>query len=128
MRGRAWTLVHALWLACALSVLAAEATAQLAVHLDIRDELTDSGLAVSIRRNAPAGTSALAFMEDVVAMEYRRYPGVGVFVTSLCGVAAPDGAFWALTVNSVRAGIGISDLTIEEPVHIRWDLVAKKQQ
>ena len=51
-----------------------------------------------------------------------------MFVTSLCGVAAPDGAFWTLTVNSVRAGIGISDLTIEEPVHIRWDLVAKKQQ
>ena len=128
MRGRIWTLVHALWLACALSVLAAEATAHLAVHLDIRDELTDSGLAVSIQRNAPAGTSALAFMEDIVAMEYRRYPGAGVFVTSLCGVAAPDGTFWALTVNNVRAKKGISDLTIEEPVHIRWDLVTKEQQ
>ena len=62
-------------------------------------------------------------MEDVVAMEYRRYPGVGVFVTSLCGVDAPDGAFWALSVDGERATKGISDLTIDEPIRIRWDLV-----
>jgi len=105
----------------------AEDTPQVAVHLEIRDELTDSGLTVSIQRNVPAGTAGVAFMEDLVDVEYRRYPGVGVFVTSLCGVAAPKGTFWALSIDGERAKKGISELTIEEPVQIRWDLVRQTE-
>ena len=91
--------------------------------MEVRDGLTGSDLAASVRREVEAGTAALEFMEDVVAFEYRRYPGVGVFVTGLCGVTAPRGTFWALSVNGRRAEKGISDLRIEEPVRIRWDLV-----
>ena len=122
MRRRVWTLVHGAWLLLALSAVAEEAR-QVAVHLEIRDELTGSDLAVSIRRKATVGTKGIDFMDEVVDMESRRYPGTGVFVTSLCGVEAPKGAFWALSVNGERANKGISDLTITEPIRIRWDLV-----
>lgn len=122
LRRRVWALVHAFWLALALSALADEAP-RVAVHLEIRDELTGSDLDVSIRRQVATGTNAVDFMDEVVAVEYRRYPGVGVFVTSLCGIAAPKGAFWALSINGERATKGISDLTINEPIRIRWDLV-----
>lgn len=122
MRRRAWILVHAAWLAFALSALADEAP-RVAVHLEIRDELTGSDLDVSIRRQVATGTDAMDFMDEVVEVEYRRYPGVGAFVTSLCGVAAPKGAFWALSIDGERATKGISELSIERPVRIRWDLV-----
>lgn len=122
MRRRAWILVHAAWLAFALSALADEAP-RVAVHLEIRDELTDSDLEVSIRRKVATGTNAVDFMDEVVEVKYRRYPGVGVFVTSLCGIAAPKGSFWALSIDGERATKGISELSIERPVRIRWDLV-----
>ena len=121
-RGRAWPLVHATCLLLALATFAEEAS-QVAVHLEIRDELTGSDLEVSIRRKASVGTKGIDFMDEVVDVESRRYPGVGVFVTSLCGVEAPKGAFWALSINGERAAKGISDLTINEPIRIRWDLV-----
>ena len=120
-RRRVWTLVHAAWLAVALSAFADEAP-RVAVHLEIRDELTGSDLDVSIRRQVATGTDAVDFMDEVVEVEYRRYPGVGVFVTSLCGIAAPKGAFWALSIDGERATKGISELSIERPVRIRWDL------
>ena len=119
---RVWTLVHAAWLAFALAALADEAP-RVAVHLEIRDELTDSDLEVSIRRKVATGTNAVDFMDEVVEVKYRRYPGVGVFVTSLCGIAAPKGSFWALSIDGERATKGISELSIERPVRIRWDLV-----
>lgn len=122
MRRRIWTLVHGAWLLLALSAFAEEAR-PVAVHLVIRDALTGSDLEVSIRRKASVGTPAVDFMDEVVEMESRRYPGMGVFVTSLCGITAPKGAFWALSINSERAAKGISDLTISEPIRIRWDLV-----
>lgn len=115
------------WLAtCVAVVLACHAVAApavVSVHLEIRDELTVSGLAVSIRRDVAPGTDALKFIESVVAVEYRGYPGAGVFVTSLCGVAAPDGMFWELMIDGERATRGIADLDIEANMHIRWELV-----
>ena len=115
------------WMAACIAVawawLAAAGPATVSVHLEIRDGVTASGLAVTIRRDVAAGTDALALIESVVAVEYRRYPGAGVFVTSLCGVAAPDGAFWELTVDGERATRGIADLDIGADMHIRWELV-----
>ena len=129
MRRRAWRAVQAagLVLACA-AALAAETTRQVAVQVEIRDELTGSDLEVSIRRNVAAGTEAIDLLDEIVDLEVRRYPGVGVFVTSLCGVTAPKGTFWALSINGERATIGISDLTIDEPVHLRWALVKLEDQ
>lgn len=127
MRLRAPRAAAGAWLATCVAVLlachAAAAPAPVSVHLEIRDELTASGLAVSVHRDVAPGTDALAFIESVVAVEYRSYPGAGVFVTSLCGVAAPDGMFWELTIDGERATRGIADLDIEAGMHIRWELV-----
>ena len=129
MRWRAWAAIHAAGLALACcAALAVETARQVAVHLEITDELTGSGLEVSIRRNTAAGTKAVDFMDEVVDMEVRRYPGVGIYVTALCGVAAPKGTFWALSINGERATTGISDLTIKDSVHIRWALVKLEEQ
>ena len=122
MRAPRWLAVLATWLVLVLAASADDAPRH-AVHLEIRDELTGSGLAATVLRDVNAGTSALEFMESVVAVEYRRYPGVGVFVTSLCGVPAPKGTFWALSIDGEVATEGISGFTIDRAVHIRWDLV-----
>ena len=126
MRVRGRRRAAGAWLATCVVVLAchaAAAPAAVSVHLEIRDELTASGLAVSIHRDVTVGTDALAFMESVVAVEYRSYPGAGVFVTSLCGVSAPDGMFWALMIDGERATRGIAEIDIEADMHIRWELV-----
>ena len=109
-------------LVLALSAFAEEAP-RVAVHLQIRDALTDSELDVSARRQVAVGTRAIDFMDEVVEMEYRRYAGAGVFVHSLCGIEAPKGTFWALSIDGKRAKKGISEISIEQPVRIRWDLV-----
>ena len=122
-RNRGSGAFFAAWLGVALACYTAAVPALVPVHMEVHDELTASGLAVSIHRDIPPGTDALAFIESVVAVDYRRYPGAGVFITSLCGVAAPDGMFWALSVNGDRATRGIADLRLEADTHIRWDLV-----
>ena len=121
MRGRAWLLAHVAWLALTLATFAEE-SAQHTVHLEIHDEVTGSDLAVSVTRKVTAGTTGLDLMEDVVNVKFRRYPGFGVFVTSLCGITAPRGTFWALSIDGKRAEKGIGDLRIQRPVRIRWDL------
>ena len=108
----------------ALATASNAASALVAVHLEVRDEATSSGLTVSITKDVEPGTNALAFLESVISLEYRRYPGMGVFVTSVCGVAAPDGMFWALSVNGERATRGIADVTIDADMHLAWHLVA----
>ena len=113
----------AAWLALALALHAWAAPGLVSVHLEVRDELTTSGLALSVHRDIAPGTDALEFIESVVAVESRRYPGAGVFVTSLCGVAAPDGTFWELSVDGERSVRGIADLDIDADTHIRWALV-----
>lgn len=116
----AWLVIC---LALVLASHAAAGPAPVSVHLEIRDKFTSSALALSIHRDVPPGTDALAFIESLVAVEYRTYPGAGVFVTSICGVAAPEGTFWRLLINGERATRGIADLDIEADTHIRWDLV-----
>lgn len=127
MRVRGPRAAAGAWLAICVAVVLAcyvvAAPAPVSVHLEIRDELTASRLAVSIRRDVMPGTDALKFIEGVVAVDYRSYPGAGVFVTSLCGVAAPDGMFWELMIDGERAMRGIADLDIEADMHIRWELV-----
>ena len=114
----------AAWLVAAFAAGAAESA--VAVHLEIRDDVTASGLVVSIRRETAQGSTALAFMESVVAIEYKRYPSMGVFVTSLCGVSAPDGMFWALSVNGERSTRGIADVALDADTRIRWDLEQRR--
>ena len=126
MYGRVRYLVPVVWLVWALSSFAGEAP-QVVVNLEIRDELTGTDLDVSIRRKAAQGINGIDFLEEVVDVDYRRYPGTGVFVTSLCGVEAPKGTFWALSINGERATKGISDLTINETTRIRWNLVEQEE-
>ena len=125
MRCRFAKALVAAWLVVAAFAAGATENA-VAVHLEIRDDVTASGLAASIRREASHGSTALAFMESVVAVEYKRYPGMGVFVTGLCGVAAPDGTFWALSVNGQRATRGIAEVVLDGDTHIRWDLERRR--
>lgn len=124
LRGQFAKALVAAWLVAAFAAGAAESA--VAVHLEIRDDVTASGLVVSIRREAAQGSTALAFMESVVAIEYKRYPGMGVFVTGLCGVVAPDGTFWALSVNGERATRGIAEVVLDADTHVRWDLERRR--
>ena len=113
----------AVWIALALAAGAADAPARVVVHLEIHDELTDSGLRVTLRKDAAVGSNALDFLEGAVAVRYRRYPGMGVFVTELCGVAAPAGTFWALSINGEPSMRGIADIDLGADTRIRWELV-----
>lgn len=111
------------WWLLALGIAAGAEDHRVAFRLDIVDSITGSALAVSIERKVERGIPALEAMEALVAVESKSFPGVGVFVRGLCGVTAPDGTFWQLSVNDERSERGIAEWRVDAPMHLRWELV-----
>lgn len=104
------------------SVVAAEPKSDKLVTLKLRIEDSESGLRVEIDRKVPAGSTALAAMQQLIAMETKEFSGLGLFVTSLCGVKAPAGKFWSPEVDGVRAMEGISNLKIDKDLELQWKI------
>lgn len=111
------------WWLLVLGVAAGAEDHHVAFHLEIIDPITGSALAVNIERKVERGVSALEAMQALVAVESKSFPGVGAFVRGLCGVTAPDGTFWQLSVNGERSAQGIAEWRVDAPMHIRWELV-----
>jgi hypothetical protein len=55
-----------------------------------------NGLALEAKKMVPVGSNAFDVLRDIVTVKYKTFPQLGPMVTSLCGVDAPDGVFWAL--------------------------------
>ncbi len=71
-------------------------------------------------RSVPQGSNALQILQDTVAVKYKTYPDLGAFVTSLCGVEAPEGMVWTFTVDDKWSAVGIGSLTLERDAVIEW--------
>jgi hypothetical protein len=90
------------------------------VALEITIEDEESGLRVHATRKVPAGISGIDAMRATVAIETKEFEGLGLFVTSLCGVKPAAGKFWSPTVDGEKSQVGIARIKIEKDTHLRW--------
>ncbi len=90
------------------------------VTLEITIEDADSGLAVHVKRQVAVGTSGIDAMRATVAIETKEFDGLGLFVTSLCGVQPAAGKFWSPQVDGEKSQVGIARIKIEKETHLRW--------
>lgn len=90
------------------------------VALEITIEDADSGLQLHATRKVAAGVSGLDAMRATVAIETKEFEGLGLFVTSLCGVKPAAGKFWSPAVDGEKSQVGIARIKIEKDTHLRW--------
>lgn len=90
------------------------------VTLELTIEDADSGLELRAKRKVPAGISGIDAMRGTVAIETKEFEGLGLFVTSLCGVKPADGKFWSPAVDGKKSQLGIVKIKIEQDTHLRW--------
>ena len=98
----------------------ADAAHRVVLTLKISDG--PSGLALTATKAVPPGSSALQVLEDTVMVKYKNYPELGAFVTSLCGIDAPEGKVWTFTVDDKWSSLGIAKVTLERDTVIEWAL------
>jgi hypothetical protein len=87
-------------------------------QISIKDE--DSGMSVEIDRKFSVGTTGLDAMKATVVVESKSYPGLGVRVLKICGVAPARGKYWALFVDGKYSELGIADVKLDKDVRIEW--------
>lgn len=61
---------------------------------------------------------------DAINVQWKTYPGLGVFVTAINGIAGSDSAYWELSLNGKSAGVGAQDLPVAAGDVIGWTLAA----
>lgn len=79
-----------------------------------------SGLALTAKRAVPPGSNALKVLQDTIMVKYKTHPELGAFVTSLCGIDAPEGKVWTFTVDGNWSNLGIGKVTVERDTVIEW--------
>ena len=99
---------------------AAAASEQVVLTLRIND--TKSGLTLDARRPVAKGSSAFEVLRETVAVKYKTFPKLGVFITGLCGVDAPHGKVWTFSVDGKWSDVGIGGLTLDRDTVIEWGL------
>ncbi len=79
-----------------------------------------SGLALAATKAVPLGSNALQVLQETIVVRYKTYPELGAFVTSLCGIDAPEGKVWTFTVDGKWSSVGIGKVTLERDTVIEW--------
>ena len=79
-----------------------------------------SGLNLEATRSVPKGSNAFEVLQAIVGVKYKRFPELGAFVTSLCGVDAPERMVWTFNVDSKWSEVGIESVTLEQDTLIEW--------
>jgi hypothetical protein len=90
------------------------------VLLTLKISDSPSGLAVTATKAVPLGSNALQVLQDTIMVKYKTYPEVGAFVTSLCGIDAPEGKVWTFTVDDKWSNLGIGKVMLERDTVIEW--------
>lgn len=65
------------------------------------------------------GITALEAMDLMVPVKYTE-SAYGAFVTSINGVSAGEGYYWALYVDGEYASQGIGQYLVEESMTVEW--------
>ena len=90
------------------------------VLLTLKISDSPSGLALTATKAVPLGSNALQVLQDTIMVKYKTYPELGAFVTSLCGIDAPEGKVWTFTVDDKWSNQGIGKVTLERDTVIEW--------
>ena len=90
------------------------------VALTLKISDSPSGLALTATKVVPLGSNALEVLQDTIMVKYKTYPELGAFVTSLCGIDAPEGKVWTFTVDDKWSSLGIGKVTLERDTVIEW--------
>ena len=80
-----------------------------------RDTLTGSDLNLVVARTVADGSNAADVMKSLVTVKDK-----GGLITSIAGVAAPKGYYWALYVNGKYATKGIGGYVVDAGILIDW--------
>lgn len=97
-----------------------DSAARPAVVLTLKIFDKQSGLVLEAKKSVPHGSNAFQILQGTVAVKYKTDPTLGVFVTGLCGIDAPEGMVWTFTVDSNWSNVGIGNLALERDVVIEW--------
>lgn len=68
------------------------------------------------------GKTALEILKIVTTVQTKNYPGVGVFVQSINGVAPDERHFWKLYVNGSESQVGADQVQTKNGDTIEWKL------
>jgi hypothetical protein len=90
------------------------------VLLTLKISDSPSGLTLMATKAVPLGSNALQVLQDTIMVKYKTYPELGAFVTSLCGIEAPEGKVWTFTVDDKWSKQGIGKVTLERDTVIEW--------
>ena len=90
------------------------------VVLTLKVSDSTNGLTLTATKAVPIGSNALQVLEATIMVKYKTYPELGAFVTSLCGVDAPEGKVWTFTVDDKWSSLGIGKVTLERDTVIEW--------
>ena len=90
------------------------------VLLTLKISDSPSGLTLTATKAVPLGSNALQVLQDTIMVKYKTYPELGAFVTSLCGIDAPEGKVWTFTVDDKWSNQGIGKVTLERDTVIEW--------
>jgi uncharacterized protein DUF4430 len=90
------------------------------VVLTLKVSDSPRGLALTATKTVPAGSNALQVLQDTITVKVKTYPELGAFVTSLCGIDAPEGKVWTFTVDDKWSNLGIGKVTLERDTVIEW--------
>ena len=90
------------------------------VLLTLKISDSPSGLTLTATKAVPLGSNALQVLQDTILVKYKTYPELGAFVTSLCGIDAPEGKVWTFTVDDKWSNQGIGKVTLERDTVIEW--------
>jgi len=82
---------------------------------------SSSGNTVKTEALALKGENAFEIMQKSLSVEFQNST-IGPFITSINGVKAGEGEYWALYVNGEYAQKGISLYTIDSDLNIEWKL------
>lgn len=51
---------------------------------------------------------------------YRKYPGMGVFISSINGIKGKKGGYWIYYINNKKASVGVSKYVLKPGDVIAW--------
>jgi hypothetical protein len=94
---------------------------KVAITLTLKISDKPSGLTLEAKKLIPSGSNAFDVLRDIVKVKYKTFPKLGPLVTSLCGIDAPDGGFWALSIDGKYSHDGgIASITLDKDTCVEW--------
>ena len=69
------------------------------VELRLKINHEEVGLQVDISKKVPQFGSGFDAIRRIVTLEFTHHPNSHLYITELCGIPAPNGHYWAFSVD-----------------------------